>query len=122
MPKLIYIAEDEAVNGELLKNKLKMQGYTAELAFNGLEVINLIRYKKPDLLLLDILMPDMNGYEVLGELRKDEAVRDLKVIILTNLMLPEDKEKAVKLGVLDYIIKSDSSLADIVKKVDYYLQ
>ncbi len=71
----------------------------------------------PDLILLDIILPKKNGYEVLEELKKDEQTKKIPVILLTNLESPEDIEKAFEKGASTYLVKSDYRLEDIVKKI-----
>lgn len=118
--KKILIAEDEKAYATVLKNKLQSEGASVETAENGEQALKILSTNKPDLLLLDLMMPTKDGFEVLKEIRQNENLKDLKVIVLSNLGQEEDIAKAKQLGAIDYIIKSDTSLADAIRKILSY--
>lgn len=118
MKKRILIAEDEATLGELLRDFLDGHGYEVLLTKDGEECLLAYDKFKPDLLVLDIIMPKKDGFEVLEELSKKNGNGEQPpIIILTNLNNPEDIEKALNLGAKTYLIKTDHQMEDIIKKI-----
>jgi len=113
--KKILIMEDEKPIRQALGLKLESAGFSVTTAINGKEGIDKIIKEKFDLILLDIIMPEMDGYEVLTELQKMKI--SIPIIILSNLGQDEDIEKAKKFGVTDYFIKSDTPINDIVSRI-----
>jgi CheY-like chemotaxis protein len=103
--KRILIVDDKATSRELLHTVLERQGYAISEAANGQEALEKIRAEAPDLVLLDLQMPILNGYEVLDELRKDAAYTTLPVIALTASAMQGDREKALAAGFTGYIAK-----------------
>lgn len=115
--KTILIVEDEASILNALVNKFSKEGFKVISGKNGEEGLKLALKKKPDLILLDIIMPIMDGVSVLKELKQDSWGVNAKVIILTNLSEGEDVFDLLDSGEQDYLIKSDWKLDDVVKKV-----
>jgi DNA-binding response OmpR family regulator len=115
--KLILIAEDEEAYGKLLKNILEKEGFEIEVALNGDELLKIPRLSKSALIILDLVMPVKNGFQVLSELKKDAKLKHIKVFALSNLGQDEDVERASKLGVDDYIIKSDEGFYEVIRKI-----
>lgn len=113
----ILIVEDEKPLLHALEDKLILEGFEVILAGNGQEGLNLALSKKPDLILLDIVMPIMDGMEMLGRLRSDSWGAEVPVILLTNLSEGEKVKAALKSGVHDYLVKSDWKLEDVVAKI-----
>ncbi len=103
--KRILIVDDKATSRELLGTVLERQGYAVSEAANGEEALEKVRSETPDLVLLDLQMPIRNGYEVLGELRKDAAYAMLPVIALTASAMQGDREKALAAGFTGYLAK-----------------
>ena len=101
----ILIVDDEAVNLNLLKEMLANQGYAFSFATNGKKALEVVYAARPDLILLDIMMPEMDGWEVLKRLKKDEQYRDIPVIVQTALESPEDFERGLSLGAYYYVTK-----------------
>lgn len=114
--KKILIIEDEDVLLEILQKKLEKEGYEVSVAENGEEGLRLARDVNPDVILLDILMPRLNGYEVLEELNKD-GVPLPPVIIISNSGQPIEIDRATKLGAKDYIIKAELTPDEVSAKV-----
>ena len=116
--KTILFIEDEAAAQKALSEVLKGQGYQVVNALDGELGVKLAKAKKPDLILLDLILPKMDGFEVLGKLKADEDTRDIPIIILTNLERMEDVEKALELGAKTYLTKANYSLSEVVDKVE----
>lgn len=114
---LIVIAEDDEQIANLVKFKLERSGYRVSTAENGRDALSLIREDSPDLVILDIMMPIMNGYEVLKGMKSNPDTSDIPVIMLTAKGLEEDILKGFESGAVDYIVKpfSVSELAARVK-------
>jgi DNA-binding response OmpR family regulator len=113
----ILIIEDETALQDSLKEFLSMENFETASAFNGEEGIEMIRKENPDLILLDIVLPKKNGFEVLEEIKKDKKISKIPVILLTNLESAEDINRAFEFGVTQYLIKSSYALEEITKKI-----
>lgn len=113
----ILIVEDESSLQTSLKEFLSMENFETVSAFNGEEGIELAAKENPDLILLDIILPKKNGFEVLEEIKKNKETEKIPVILLTNLESTEDVNRAFEMGVTTYLIKSSYTLEDIVKKI-----
>ncbi len=105
MTTKIVLAEDEPQIARLIEFKLKKEGYQVIWKENGKEALEAIKEDKPDLILLDIMMPVMGGYEVLRHIKKDEGLKDIPVIMLTARAQEKDVVKGIDLGAEDYITK-----------------
>ncbi len=105
MSKKIVLAEDEPQIARLIEFKLKKEGYSVTRKENGEEAIKAIKEDKPDLILLDIMMPVMGGYEVLRRLKEDEDLKSVPVIMLTARAQEKDVVKGIAMGAEDYITK-----------------
>lgn len=118
----IVIIEDEEILVDVLKKKLETEGHQVYAALDGEEGLSLIEATEPDLVLLDIIMPKMNGYEVLGELQKKyKAGKAPPVIIISNSGQPVEIDKAINLGAKDYIIKAQFTPEEVISKVNKVL-
>lgn len=113
----ILIIDDSSVNNILLENILQDEGYNVQVAFNANEAMAYIREQKPHLILLDIMMPGKNGYDILQDLRKDESTKNIPVVMVSAKSYTEDIEKAKILGANDYIAKP-INIRDIVAKIE----
>jgi len=116
--KTVAIIEDELPIAQMYRIKLELAGYHVEVADNGKSGLAMIEKVKPDLVLLDIMMPYMDGDEVLQKLRADERFAKLPVVILTNIGSEELQQKIEKFGVSGYIQKSDLTPRQVLAKVD----
>jgi len=105
MAKKIVLAEDEPQIARLIEFKLKKEGYEVIWKENGEEALKAIKADKPDLILLDIMMPVMDGYEVLRRVKEDENLKSIPVIMLTARAQEKDVVKGIDLGAEDYITK-----------------
>ncbi len=119
--KTVLIIEDEQGMRDSLKEAFDGAGYETILAEDGEEGILFARQKHPDVVLLDIILPKKDGFEILKELKEDEETKDLSVVLTTNLSEPSDIQKALDLGATTYLVKSNYSLVEIVKKVEEIL-
>jgi len=119
--KLIVLVEDEEIIVNLLTNKLKKVGYEVKAAYDGINGLNLIRTAKPDLVLLDMLLPRLNGFEVLEKLNKEKILPDLPVIVISNSGQPIEIDRVLKLGIRDYLVKINFEPNEIIAKVNRVL-
>lgn len=121
MPKILLVEDDEMLHG-MYTQKFKNQGYEVVSAFNGAEGVELSQKEKPDLILLDVIMPKMDGFVALKKIRKNEITAGIPVILLTNLGQEEDVKKGKELGANDYFIKANHTPQEVVDKVHSVLQ
>lgn len=120
----ILLVEDDAILVEMYQAKFELEGHEVKVATNGEECLEVLETYVPELILLDILMPKINGFHVLKEIKKKPDLRQIPVILLTNLGEAEvdmNKELASALGVSDYLIKSHHTPDEVVDKVDKVL-
>lgn len=117
MAKKILIIEDDEHLGGIYQAKFKMEGFTVFHAQNGEDGIKIAAKEQPDLILLDILMPGMDGYQVLRGLNCDKKTKGIPVVILSNLGQRDDVQKGIEAGACDYIIKVHFTPSEIVRKV-----
>ena len=122
MAKTILIVEDEKTLFEALSVKLEEAGYKIVEAKDGKEGLEIALKIKPDLLLVDILMPIMDGITMINKLKEDEWGKNVPMIILTNFSDEEKMRQAELAGVHDYMVKSDWKLSDLVDKVNEKLK
>ncbi len=116
MPKTILIIEDDRFLRELIVRKLNEEGYETSEAVDGEEGLKKAG-EKPDLILLDLILPGIDGFEVLAKTKQDPKASSVPVIILSNLGSPEDIEKGQKLGAIDYLVKAHFTPGEIIEKV-----
>lgn len=119
--KFILVAEDDKFYANIFRTKLSREGYEVQVAGDGEQVLNAARQKKPDLIMLDLIMPVKDGFEALEEIKADNSLKNIKVIVISNLGQDEDVKKAKDLGAVDYLIKTNMSINEMVEKVKSYL-
>jgi len=117
----VLIAEDDKFLSKVLSDKFTRKNYTAVVASDGIEAVNKIKSEMPDIVLLDLIMPNKNGFEILEEVKTDAKYKNIPVIILSNLGQKKDVERGKKLGIVDYLVKSNTPINNIVKKVEEVL-
>ena len=119
MPKKssILLVEDDEFLAELYATKLNLEGFDVSLAVDGEKGLKMVKEKKPDLILLDIILPKMDGFELLKTLKNDKALKDIPVILLTNLSQKDEVKKGLELGAQDYLIKAHFMPSEVVKKI-----
>lgn len=115
--KKILIVEDEEVLLKALERKLTHDGYQVILAEDGAKGLAAVREHQPDLILLDILMPNLDGFGVLEQLKTDGVTPNLPVIVISNSGQPVEIDRALKLGARDYLIKAEFDPEEVVEKV-----
>lgn len=118
---LILIAEDDEFFFKIYKSELSKQGYEVDVVHNGEEAIEYIKKRKPDLLLMDLIMPIKDGFDTLAELKSDKNLAGLNIIAFSSLGQPEDIQKAKSLGAKEYLIKKDMAIKDVVEKVKNFV-
>lgn len=123
MPKgsKVLMADDDKMLIDMYKERLELAGYNITTCANGEEALAKIREIKPDIVLLDIMMPKVNGYETLASLKSDPQTKDIPVVMLSALMRDFNREKAVEAGADDYLIKSEAMPADVITKIEQIL-
>jgi len=119
--KRILLAEDDKFISRAYNDGLTKAGFIVILAYDGVEAVDLADREKPDIILLDLIMPRKNGFEVLSVLKADAGTKDIPVIILSNLGQETDIQKCKDLGAVDYLIKSNFSLKEVINKIKKYL-
>jgi DNA-binding response OmpR family regulator len=117
---VLIVEDDEFISAVYLK-KLTKEGFDALCVSNGEEALKVMRERRPDLVLLDLIMPIKDGFQTLEEMQKDGKLKDIRVVVLSNLSHDEDVARTKALGALDYIVKANISLEDMVKKVREYI-
>ncbi len=117
MAKKILFIEDESALQKTLGDFLKQEGYNTVSALDGETGLKMAKTEKPDLILLDLVLPKMHGFEVLQALKEDAGTKDIPIIILTNLESTGDVEKALELGATTYLVKASYSLEEVIKKI-----
>jgi len=120
MKKILFV-EDESALQQTFGDFLRQEGYKVVQALDGEAGVRLAKSEKPDLILLDLILPKLNGFEVLKELKKDSEIKDIPVIILTHLEETQDIQRAIEAGARSYLVKSSYSLSDLLEKVKQVL-
>jgi two-component system, OmpR family, response regulator len=115
--KKILIIEDEETLRKSLSEYLVEEKFEVLEASDGEAGLEMTKREMPDLIILDIILPKMDGFTVLEEIKKDSKGKSIPVILLTNLESPEDIQKAFEKGATTYLVKSDYKLEDVVKKI-----
>jgi len=114
----ILVVDDDQVLTNLYSSAFKARGYRVLVAEHGEDAIMLAETEHPDLVLLDVMMPEMHGLSVLKLLKSSEELKNTKIIMLTALSDQKTREKALKLGAYDFIVKAESPMADVIYKVN----
>ncbi len=120
--KKILVIEDDTFIASIIIDELKKAGYDVRAAQNGLEGIEAVLKEKPDLILLDLLMPKADGFQVLGTIKKDPATSAIPVVVLSNYGQPKDIARAKELGAMDFLIKVNFTPKAIIEKVSKILE
>lgn len=116
--KKILLVEDDMFLSKIMEERLQDEGWEVNLAGNGEEGIQKVKSYLPDLVLLDMILPKMNGFEVLEALKRDSQTKNIPVIVLSNLGQDEDIKNAKKIGAADYLVKSNFSIKAIIEKIN----
>ena len=120
--KTVLIVEDDVFLMSLLKNRMESAGFSILAAKDGEEAIKILKEIKPDLILLDIILPGQSGFEVLEEMKSDPQISNAPVMIISNLGQDMDIDRGKDLGALEYFVKARSSMDDVIEKVGSFLK
>jgi len=120
-PKRILLVEDDDAIANVYLVRLQAEGFDVRRVNNGEDALATALSYRPDLVLLDIMMPKVSGFDVLGILRNTPDTANLKIIMLTALSQDSDRERAESLGVDDYLVKSQVVIADVIERIKHHL-
>jgi|SRR3990167_9684404 len=115
--KFVLVVEDDPFYSNIYKTKLKKEDIDAEVVINGDAAMVMAKKRKPTLILLDLMMPGKDGFTTLKELKADPLLKDVKVIVLSNLSQEEDIRRVKELGAAEYLIKANVSIQEVVDKI-----
>lgn len=119
--KKILLVEDEEVLASVYRARLEMEGFEVEEVHDGEKALSVAINFRPDLILLDVMMPKINGFDVLDILKNTPETMNMRIIMLTALSQEADRDRAEKLGVDDYLVKSQVVIADVIERVKHHL-
>ena len=119
--KTVLVVEDDTFLAQLLTNRLSRAGLTVTRAGDGEEALRILKNTKPDLILLDIILPKKSGFEVMEEIQKDPLLKRAPIVIISNLGQDEDMARGRQLGAIEYYVKAQTSIEDLVSKVQQIL-
>lgn len=119
--KTILLVEDDNFLSTLLKNRLVKEGFEVLHATSGSQALELLQTKKPDLVLMDIILPEKSGFEAMEAILADPRYGQPPVMIISNLGQPSDVERGKRLGAVQYFVKAEVSIDDIVNKVKEFI-
>ena len=117
----VLIVEDEDVLVRVLQEKFEEENFKVAIATDGAAVLSMAEKFKPDVILLDILLPKMNGLEVLAQLKKDDNLKNIPVVIMSNVDNDERIKKGLSLGAVGYMVKTQHPINEVVEKVNEYI-
>ena len=120
--KTILFIEDESALQKTFGEKLSQEGYKPISALDGEIGLKLAKEKKPDLILLDLILPKIHGLDVLKKIKEDEEIKNIPIIVLTNLEGIEEIEKAMELGANAYLVKANYNLEELAEKIKKALE
>ncbi len=119
--KKILVAEDDEFLSTLIKNRLAREGFEVKVAKDGDEVLTTLKTFRPDLVLIDIILPKKLGFEVMEEIQKDPKTSKTPFMVISNLGQDSDIQKAKELGAIDYFIKARVLIDDLIKRIKGFL-
>lgn len=120
--KNILLVEDDPFVVEIYTTKLEKAGFSVEIATDGEEAVKKLKEKRPDLLVLDIILPNIDGWELLNKIRTELNLEDLKVVVLSNLSDKNEVKKGLNFGVIKYLIKANFTPSEVVEEIKKILQ
>ena len=120
--KHILLVEDDPFLIDIYTTKLKEVGYSLDVASDGEMALKKIREQKPDLMILDIVLPQLDGWEILRQIKADKNLKNLKIVVLSNLGQKEEVEKGVELGAVKYLIKAHYTPTQVVEEIKKVLK
>ncbi len=113
----ILIIEDDRYISKMYQLKLSLEGYDVQVAEDGKQGVEKVKEFMPDIILLDILMPELDGFEVLKIVKSDDITKDIPILIMSNLGQEDHVQKGMKLGAIGYIVKSQYTPSKVVEKI-----
>ena len=119
--KKLLLVEDDVALANVYRSRLELEGFEIREVHNGEDALSEAVSYKPDLILLDAMMPKISGFDVLDILRNTPETTNIRVIMLTALSQPKDRERAESLGVDDYLVKSQVVIGDVVERIKHHL-
>ena len=119
--KKIVLVEDDSFLAGMYNTKLGMEGFNVLFAEDGEKGLEMIKKEKPDLVILDIILPKKDGFEVLAELKADRDLQKIPVVLLTNLGRKEEVDKGLALGAIDYLIKAHFVPSEVISRINNIL-
>ena len=119
--KKILLVEDDEMLSQVYRSRFEIEGFDVKEVYNGEDALSAAISFKPDIILLDAMMPRISGFDVLDILRNTPETANIAIIMLTALSQPRDKERAESLGVDDYLVKSQVVIGDVVSRVKKHL-
>lgn len=117
----ILLVEDDLGLASAYQTRLDAEGFAVKQCYDGTQVLATVHDFKPDLILLDLMMPKVSGFDVLDILRNTPETAGIKIIILSALSRPSDKARAKQLGADDYLVKSQAIIAEVIRRIRYHL-
>ena len=117
MASKILIAEDDQFILKAMTTKLTKEGYEVKIAVDGVQLMEILKSYIPNLIILDLLMPKKDGFEVLKEVKADQKLKKIPIIIASNLGQQNDIQQVIDLGATDYLVKSELTLENLVQKI-----
>ncbi len=119
--KKILLVEDEPMLSNLLRQRLEKESFVVTTAHDGNEAVEILKKEKPDLILMDIILPKMSGFEVMEAMKGDPAIQAAPVVVVSNLGQESDVERGQSLGAVGYFVKAQMSVEDLVSKIKEFL-
>ncbi len=120
--KKVLIVEDDNMISAMYKTKLEQDGFTVVIADNGATGVEMAKSDKPDIVMMDVILPQLDGFSALEEIKNDPKTKKIKVVMLTNLGTDEDRRKGEALGAADYLVKANLTPAQVSEAIKKYLQ
>jgi CheY-like chemotaxis protein len=120
--KTILLVEDDPFVVDIYSTKLESAGFSVEVAEDGEEALRKLKEKKPDLMVLDIVLPNIDGWELLKMIRTEMGMEDLKVVVLSNLSQKEEVQKGINLGVIRHFVKASFTPSEVVEEIKKILK
>ncbi len=117
LKKKILVVEDDGMISSMYRTKFEADGFTVLTADNGAQGLETAKKAKPDIIMLDVILPQLDGFSVLEEIKKDQTIKNTPVIMLTNLGTDEDKKKGERMGALDYLVKASLTPGQVSAKI-----
>lgn len=119
--KIVFVVEDDVFLVKAYQMKFQKEGMEVWVATNGKAALSFLEKEPPNVVLLDLMLPGMSGFEVLAAMRANERWKNVRVLILSNLGQPQDIARGKELKIVDYLVKANVKIAEVVEKVKKYL-